>query len=184
MLKKNANLQANNALSYMRKTLLCFFFCACAGMIALAQNDSVVGVASFYANSMHGRKTASGERYDKDGFTCAHLKYKFGTKLKIRHLATGKEVIVKVTDRGPYSKRFTVDLSYAAAKELGIIRAGHAKVAIFPYDESQEHHKSEAEIPSFLEFRTTTDVLPHYAYKDTMHIEPILLPIHSGKKKH
>lgn len=147
------------------------------------KQDSVVGIASYYADRFHGRKTASGERYDRNGFTCAHLKFKFGTKLRIRHLATGKEVIVRVTDRGPYSKKFAIDLSYAAAKELGIIHAGHAKVAIIPYNEKMEHPRQEAQIPSFLEFRITEKALPHYAFKDTMHIEPILLPIAKDKDK-
>lgn len=138
--------------------------------------DSIVGIASYYANSMHGRKTASGERYDKEGYTCAHLKFKFGTKLKIKHLDTGKEVIVKVTDRGPYSKKYSIDLSYAAARDLGIIRAGHARVAIFPYDETMEH-TSQVNIPSFMGFRQTEANLPHYEWKDTMKIEPLLMPM-------
>ncbi len=161
----------------MRKKIFILWMAAFFCTDISSQKDSVVGVASYYANSFHGRKTASGERYDKDGYTCAHLKYGFGTKLRIKHLGTGKEVIVKVTDRGPYSKRFTVDLSYAAAKDLGIVKAGHAKVAIFPYDENMEHQKPSAEIPSFLGFRMSNSALPHYAYKDTMRIEPILLPI-------
>lgn len=162
----------------MKKLLSILAFATLICITAEAQpQDSVVGVASYYANRFHGRKTASGETYDKNGFTCAHLKYGFGTKLRVKHLATGKEVIVRVTDRGPYSKKYTIDLSYAAAKELGIIRAGHAKVAIFPYDETMEHHKQEPKIPSFLEFRMTKKDLPHYAFKDTMHIKPILLPI-------
>lgn len=166
----------------MKKKLyfLCFLLTCCTHIEAQPQ-DSVIGVASYYANRFHGRKTASGEIYDKNGYTCAHLKYKLGTLLKVKHLDTGKEVVVKVTDRGPYSKKFMIDLSYAAAKDLGIIRAGHARVAIFPYDEKMEHTKQEAEIPSFLQFRSSNTILPHYAYKDTMHIDPILLPIHKGK---
>lgn len=160
-------------------------FLALLSSIALEaqKQDSVVGVASYYANRFHGRKTASGETYNKDGYTCAHLKYGFGTKLRVRHLATGKEVIVKVTDRGPYNKRYSIDLSYAAAKDLGIIQAGHAKVAIFPYEESMEHQRGEANIPSFMEFRGADTKLPHYAFKDTMKVEPILLPISTGKPK-
>lgn len=157
----------------------------CNNVMAQPQ-DSVVGIASYYANRFHGRKTASGETYNKDGFTCAHLKYGFGTKLRVKHLDTGKEVIVRVTDRGPYSKKYTIDLSYAAAKELGIVQAGHARVAIFPYNENMERHKSEAKIPSFMEFRIAKKDLPHYAFKDTMRITPILLPISQeddGKKK-
>lgn len=147
------------------------------------KQDSVVGIASYYANRFHGRKTASGETYDKNEYTCAHLNYRFGTKLRIKHLATGKEVVVRVTDRGPYNKRYTIDLSYAAAKDLGIVKAGHANVAIFPYDESMEHQKQEAKIPSFMGYRITSKSLPHYAHKDSMKINPILLPITDVNKK-
>lgn len=168
----------------MRRLLFILFTATLFQMNAAAQpQDSVVGVASYYANRFHGRKTASGETYNKDGYTCAHMRYGFGTKLRVRHLATGKEVVVRVTDRGPYSKKYTIDLSYAAAQELGIVKAGHAKVAIFPYDENMEHTKSEAKIPSFMEFRSVDSKLPHYAYKDTMHIEPILLPLPDHNKK-
>ena len=168
----------------MKKKLffLCFLL-ICSIRIDAQSQDSVVGIASYYANRFHGRKTASGEIYDKNGYTCAHLKYKLGTLLKVKHLDSGKEVIVKVTDRGPYSKKFTIDLSYAAAKDLGIIRAGHARVAIIPYNEKMEHPKQEAKIPSFLECRSADSKLPHDAYKDTMHIKPLLLPVTDTKTK-
>lgn len=166
-----------------KKPFILMILLAACPILRASRQDSIVGVASYYANSMHGRKTASGETYDKNNYTCAHMKFGFGTKLRVKHLDTGKEVIVKVTDRGPYSKKFTIDLSYAAAKELGIIKAGHAKVAIFPYDENREHQKQEAKIPSFMEFRISTRQLPHYAFKDTMKVTPILLPITGSMEK-
>ncbi len=104
-------------------------------MCSVAQvkyGETVRGVASYYADSFHGRKMANGQRYDKNGFTCAHLKYPFGTLLRVKNLANGKECIVEVTDRGPYSKKFTVDLSKAAATYLDYLRAGHTQVEITP----------------------------------------------------
>ncbi len=90
------------------------------------------GTASYYADRFQGRKMANGRPYDKNGFTCAHLRYPFGTLLRIKNLANGKECVVEVTDRGPYSKRFTVDLSKAAAIHLDFLRAGHTQVEITP----------------------------------------------------
>lgn len=170
----------------MRKILfILLMLFAAKAFPGTAGQDSIVGVASYYANSMHGRKTASGEVYDKNKFTCAHRTFKFGTKLRVRHLVTGKEVIVRVTDRGPFSKRYTIDLSYAAAKELGIIRAGHAKVAIFSYDELQGPPKREDAFPRFWEFPPTTNSLPSVTpniYTAPPSLLP-LLPIPPTKKK-
>lgn len=91
------------------------------------------GNASYYADKFHGRRTASGEIYNKDSMTCAHLKFPFGTILKVRNPLNNRTVYVRVTDRGPYSKRFVIDLSRAAARELDIIRAGFSMVEITPY---------------------------------------------------
>ncbi len=94
--------------------------------------ETVRGVASYYADRFHGRKMANGQKYDKNGFTCAHLKYPFGTLLRVKNLANGKECVVEVTDRGPYSKKFTVDMSKAAATYLDYLHAGHTQVEITP----------------------------------------------------
>lgn len=67
--------------------------------------------ASYYANKFHGRKTASGALYHKDSLTCAHKTLPFGTILKVRNPRNDKEVYVKVTDRGPFIKGRTIDLS-------------------------------------------------------------------------
>jgi rare lipoprotein A len=97
---------------------------------AFAQTEPTAGTASYYANEFQGRKTASGEKYDKNKFTAAHRTYPFGTKLKVTNIANGKSVVVTVNDRGPYSKQRLIDLSYAAAKQLDIIRQGVGQVHI------------------------------------------------------
>lgn len=103
--------------------------------VAVGAQDlsSMKGNASYYSNRLHGRHMSNGERYNKDSMTCAHMKYPFGTLLRVTNLVNGREVVVKVTDRGPYHKRYIIDLSYAAAKQLGIIYAGFSPVEIKPY---------------------------------------------------
>ena len=94
------------------------------------------GKASFYAKKFSGRKTASGERLHHDSLTCAHRTYPFGTLLKVTNPANGQNVIVRVTDRGPYVKGRIIDLSVRAARELGIISQGIAPVIVERYNPS------------------------------------------------
>ncbi len=86
------------------------------------------GVASWYGPGFHGRKTASGERFDTTELTAAHLSLPFGTKLLVRNERNGKEVVVRVNDRGPYIKSRIIDLSQAAAKALGIDGIGRVVI--------------------------------------------------------
>ncbi|MDX9919452.1 MAG: septal ring lytic transglycosylase RlpA family protein [Paludibacter sp.] len=88
------------------------------------------GVASYYSHNLKGRKTSDGSRYHPDSLTCAHKTYPFGTLLYVRNPANDYEVIVKVTDRGPHTRNRLIDLSYAAADRLDIIRKGLATVEI------------------------------------------------------
>ena len=81
-------------------------------------------VCSYYGKKFHGRMTSSGETYDMYDMTCAHLSLPFGTKLRVTDQDSGKSVIVRVTDRGPHVKGRDLDLSYAAAKEIGLIGPG------------------------------------------------------------
>ena len=111
---------------------LLFLFLAISSLL-LAQGTVIKGNASYYADKFHGRRTASGELYNKDSMTCAHLKYPFGTILKVRNPINDRTVFVRVTDRGPYSKNRIVDLSRAAARELGIIQSGFSMVEITPF---------------------------------------------------
>ena len=89
-----------------------------------------IGKASFYSKRATGRMTASGDRLHHDSMTCAHLKYPFGTRLKVTNPANGKVVIVRVNDRGPYAKKRIIDLSWGAAKALGILNQGIAMVTV------------------------------------------------------
>ena len=104
----------------------------CAGPGVLSPNGShaEVGMASYYAQDFHGRATASGKTYRSDGMTAAHRTLPFGTKVLVTNLENGKSVVVTVTDRGPYRRERIVDLSKRAAKELGIVRQGVARVRL------------------------------------------------------
>jgi len=82
------------------------------------------GIASWYGERFHGRKTASGERFDMDQLTAAHRTLPFGTIVKVRSLANGREVEVRINDRGPHIKRRVIDLSRGAAKALGLLDGG------------------------------------------------------------
>ncbi len=116
----------------MKKLLLLLWLYLPTGCLSIMAQKTIKGNASYYADKFHGRRTASGELYHKDSMTCAHLKYPFGTILKVRNPRNDRTVYVRVTDRGPYSKRFVLDLSRAAARELDIIQMGFSLVEITP----------------------------------------------------
>jgi rare lipoprotein A len=94
------------------------------------ENYSNIGLASWYGTKFQGRKTASGRLFDMQEFTAAHKFLPFGTIVKVVNLRNGKEVIVNIIDRGPFSKKRIIDLSHAAAKSIGLVKRGIAKVKI------------------------------------------------------
>jgi rare lipoprotein A len=90
------------------------------------------GMASWYGPGFHGRRTASGERYDMNDLTAAHPTLPFGTRLEVRNIRTGQSVVVRVNDRGPFAKNRILDLSYAAARKVGVYGPGTAYVEVYP----------------------------------------------------
>ena len=96
------------------------------------------GIASWYGPGFHGRKTANGERFNQNEMTAAHRKYAFGTQLCVRSVSTGKTVVVRINDRGPYIKGRVIDLSKAAAEEIGMMDRGVKPVEIYKLDEGEE----------------------------------------------
>lgn len=88
------------------------------------------GQASYYANKFHGRKTASGEVYDKNKLTAAHKTLAFGTKVEVKNLKNSKSVIVKINDRMPNSSSRIIDLSRAAAQKIDMIQDGIVNVEL------------------------------------------------------
>jgi rare lipoprotein A len=85
-----------------------------------------VGWASWYGKQHQGQKTASGERFSRSQLTAAHRSLPLGTKVKVTNLRTGQDVVVKINDRGPHggAKRRIIDLSEAAAKQIGLVSRG------------------------------------------------------------
>jgi rare lipoprotein A len=111
--------------------VLLIFSCAPGPPHVVHPPDTDVVTASWYGPKFHGRPTASGEKFNMYAFTCAHKKFPFGTRLRVNYLKTGKTVTVTVNDRGPFIRGRDLDLSYAAAKEIGLIAQGVGKVKIW-----------------------------------------------------
>ena len=91
------------------------------------------GKASYYPKRATGARTASGERLHQDSLTCAHRSSPFGTKLLVTNQSNGRQVVVRVNDRGPFIRGRIIDLSYRAALELGMLSMGVATVKVEPY---------------------------------------------------
>lgn len=105
-------------------------------LLSLSVFTQEKGKASFYANRLHNKGTASGLLYNKDSLFCAHKKHPFGTKLLVKNVKNGKEIVVKVVDRGPFVRGRVIDVSRAAADSLGFVRAGTAKVEVWMVGDS------------------------------------------------
>jgi len=88
------------------------------------------GMASWYGRELSGRRTASGEPFDPGDYTAAHRSLPFGSKVRVTSLATGRSVIVRINDRGPFSANRVIDVSQAAAREIGLLGAGHGRVRL------------------------------------------------------
>lgn len=88
------------------------------------------GSASYYAAKFNGRRTASGERFDNSEYTAAHRTLPFGSRVRLTNTANGKSVIVRINDRGPFSPGRMIDVSRAAADDLGLVARGHGTVEL------------------------------------------------------
>ena len=108
--------------------IMVFLILLIVPLFAFAESEE--GVASYYADSLQGNLTASEEPYDKDALTAAHRTLPFGTRVKVSNLDNGKSVVVIINDRGPHSQNRLIDVSGVAARQLGLIDSGIAKVKI------------------------------------------------------
>lgn len=86
------------------------------------------GTASWYGHPHHGRLTASGQRFDMYALTAAHRTLPMGTRLRVTNRTNRRSVVVTITDRGPFIRKRVIDLSYAAAREIGMVGPGIAPV--------------------------------------------------------
>ncbi len=109
------------------------------GPVALQseETEGAVGTASYYAKRYNGRRTNSGQRYDPTKLTAAHPTLPHGTRVRVVNLANGKDVIVTINDRCRNRKQPFIDLSRAAAKQLGFLGKGLARVRIIPLAEER-----------------------------------------------
>jgi rare lipoprotein A len=89
------------------------------------------GMASWYGERFHGKRTASGEAFNMNEFTAAHKTLPFGSQVRVRNLDNGQEVVVRINDRGPFTRGRVIDLSRAAAQAIGLLQTGTARVAVF-----------------------------------------------------
>ncbi len=96
------------------------------------------GIASYYGKRATGRMTSSGERLHHDSLTCAHKRHPFGTLLRVYNPHNKRVVVVKVNDRGPFGRGRIIDLSWSAARELGILRRGIAPVEVTVFDPNRD----------------------------------------------
>jgi rare lipoprotein A len=123
-------------------TLLCAFIASgCTGSYprftakeGRASRDpsshQLAGIASYYADEFNGRRTSNGETYDMNALTAAHRTLPFNTKLRVTNLGNGRSTIVRVNDRGPFKDDRVIDLSLAAAKQIGLIARGTSEVRL------------------------------------------------------
>ena len=121
-----------NLMAILVQILMLSFICPVTDAQPPVQNppQQVTGKASWYSDKLHGRVTASGALYDKSLLTAAHRSLPFGTRIRVTHIISGKTVEVVINDRGPFTKGRIIDLSRAAAEQLGMIAEGVARVTL------------------------------------------------------
>jgi rare lipoprotein A len=107
------------------------------------------GTASWYGLKFHGRRTASGQRFDMNELTAAHPSLPFGTLLEVRNVRNGKSVVVRVNDRGPFSKSRILDLSFGAAREIGLVLSGTAPVELFLVEQGGAPPRYTVQVAAF-----------------------------------
>jgi len=91
---------------------------------------SQAGMASYYHDRFHGRQTASGARYNKGDLSAAHKTLPLGTRVRVTDSRNGRSVVVRINDRGPYARGRVIDLSRAAANQIGLVSKGVSRVTL------------------------------------------------------
>ena len=116
---------------FEKKILLLTLLLLSLSTSTYAKNKKIqIGKGSWYGKQFQGKLTANGERYNMYDFTAAHRTFPFNSMVKVTNLKNGRSVIVRVNDRGPYHGGRIIDLSYLAAKKLGYVKKGVAKLKI------------------------------------------------------
>ncbi len=110
--------------------------------IPTAQGYQETGIASWYGGKFHGRKTSNGETYNMHAKSAAHKTLPMGTMLLVKNLGNGRSTVVRINDRGPFVKGRIIDLSYTAAKEIGLVKKGTSRVRITALGEAETTTKT------------------------------------------
>jgi rare lipoprotein A len=158
---------------------LCVTLCFAINFLtnSLPDEKAITGKASFYAHKFEGRRTSSGQPYRAKEHTAAHRFHPFGTLLEITNKANGLKTIVRVNDRGPHSKDRLIDLSYAAAKDLGIVSAGTGNVSVKVIAEGKEFENQFFDEDSFVEQKsetlTTFPTFPKFEEKEKKYMKVV-----------
>ncbi len=135
------------------------------------------GLASWYGTKFHNKRTSSGETYDMYEMTAAHKTLPLPTYVKVKNLENNREIIVKVNDRGPFHDGRVIDLSYAAAKTLGVLKNGVAKVVLETYKFANNRKHQAAlylQIGAFREYKKAQQYkkfLDGFLIKDKLEVE-------------
>ena len=108
--------------------------CASEGIID-PHGYNASGGASYYGARHQGKRTASGERYDQNSLTAAHRQLPFGTRVQVTNLDNDRKVVVRINDRGPHTRGRLIDVSRAAAEQLGMLRSGTTQVRVQALDD-------------------------------------------------
>lgn len=127
----------------MRLCCIVLLLFACGLRLTAQDTLRESGLASYYHDKFRGRKTASGERYDPKAYTAAHRSLPFGSRIWVLNPQNGKQVQLRVNDRGPFSKGRVVDVSYAAARDIGLIGPGIAHVIVW-HTLNKEHKTADS----------------------------------------
>jgi rare lipoprotein A len=123
--------------------ILAFFFIisslfsGCSHMHAPERGWQQVGTASWYGKDFHGKPTASGEIYNMYGYSAAHKTLPLGTRVRVTNMKNNRQIVVPINDRGPFVGRRIIDMSYGAARHLGMVKEGLAKVHVEVIQTSQ-----------------------------------------------
>jgi len=136
---------------------------ACGGavsppMTSVSTGWSEQGVASWYGPGFHGKRTASGEVYDMDDMTAAHKRLPFGTRVRVHNRDNGRETVVRINDRGPFVDGRIIDLSRAAAREIGMLGTGTARVRIAVVEVSRIQSCSLVQVGAFADIDNAGDL--------------------------
>ena len=128
-----------------------------SGSSSLAEEERV-GIASWYGDPYHGRRTSNGEIYNKYALTAAHRTLAFDTMVKVHNLENGKSVRVRINDRGPFVKDRIIDLSYAAAREISMVGPGSAKVRLDVLETSANPYPLTIQVGAFRQEQNAVDL--------------------------